>query len=351
MDSIETQILNEFKEIRPSLLTLEDIVFNKIASMILKNNLFIMDISHRTKTVSSLKGKIEKKIGKYKSLFDVTDLCGFRVICYFADTVDDIASLLKSAFIIDYSNSIDKRDILQATEFGYISVHYICSLKEEDWKDHPELSTIRFEVQIRSVLQHAWAEIEHDLGYKSDFGVPRPIRREFSRVASLLEVADNQFVELRKNTQKYEEDVKIKIQTNEADNLLIDKVSLREYVNHNQTFISYVNEISSQLDIEIVFIDPENYLELLGFLKVHTLGDMSKFLNRNKDNAKTVIASKIKEFNLDIGTSNMILRYLCHSELINNDYSSDQIRQFVSLAVADKDRVNTYVQKIMNSTI
>lgn len=330
MESRESIILTEYSQLRPSLLVMEDMVFSKINSLITENNLFVMEISHRTKTIASLKGKLEKKFGKYLSLNDVTDLCGFRIICYFADTVDQIASLLKDNFEIDYENSIDKRAILQATEFGYISVHYICSLREDDCKDHPEFKNIRFEVQIRSVLQHAWAEIEHDLGYKSDFGVPRPIRREFSRVASLLEVADNQFVELRKNTIKYENDVKKKIQDNTADDILIDRVSLREYVYHNQPFVTFLNDISDNHNIEIIKIDPENYLEIFETLKIATIGDLSKFLERNKVNALVEIENVIKKFELDISTTNMLLRYLCKSEMINQNYSSDRIKEILN---------------------
>ncbi len=49
---------------------------------------------------------------------------------------------------------------------------------------------MRCEIQIRSILQHAWAEIEHDLGYKSNITVPAEIRRDFSRLAGLLEIAE-----------------------------------------------------------------------------------------------------------------------------------------------------------------
>jgi hypothetical protein len=67
----------------------------------------------------------------------------------------------------------------------------------------PELCGIKFEIQMRSSLQHTWAEIEHDLGYKSMYEVPREVRREFSRIAGLLELADESFVRIRSKIADY----------------------------------------------------------------------------------------------------------------------------------------------------
>ena len=63
--------------------------------------------------------------------------------------------------------------------------------------ENQRFHSLRAEIQIRSVLQHAWAEIEHDLGYKADVALSRNIRREFARIASMLETADNAFIAIR----------------------------------------------------------------------------------------------------------------------------------------------------------
>ena len=116
-------------------------------------------ITSRVKGEESLARKLLRPDKTYGSLWEVTDLVGVRVVTYFEDSIEDIASLVEKSFGIDYTNSTNKMNIAEHDRFGYRSLHYICYLK-----DDPEF---RFEIQIRTILQHAWAEIEHDLGYKA----------------------------------------------------------------------------------------------------------------------------------------------------------------------------------------
>ena len=60
-------------------------------------------------------------------------------------------------------------------------------------RENKAFEGLKCEIQIRSVLQHAWAEIEHDLGYKSELTIPKEVRRSFSRLAGLLELGDKEF--------------------------------------------------------------------------------------------------------------------------------------------------------------
>jgi hypothetical protein len=61
----------------------------------------------------------------------------------------------------------------------------------------------RYEIQARTVLEHAWAEIEHDLGYRSRDAVPDAVRRRLNRLAGLLELADQEFVAIRRELTDY----------------------------------------------------------------------------------------------------------------------------------------------------
>lgn len=157
-------------------------------------------ISSRVKGEESLARKLNRPDKTYESLWDVTDLVGIRVVTFFEDNIDEIASLIERSFEIDYQHSTNKMNIAEHDRFGYRSLHYICHLKEDP--------SFRFEIQIRTILQHAWAEIEHDLGYKAGDLASQKIRRRFSRIAGLLEIADQEFVSIRRELDNYVHAVK-----------------------------------------------------------------------------------------------------------------------------------------------
>ncbi|HTW16179.1 MAG TPA: hypothetical protein VMF51_13675 [Nocardioides sp.] len=149
------------------------------------------------KTRESALKKLARK--NLTSIEHMTDVVGLRVITYLRDEVDEVAKIVEREFNIDEENSVDKRAALDPDRFGYLSVHYVASLSAERvaLPEYRRFENVRFELQIRSVLQHAWAEIEHDIGYKSESAVPRSERRGFSRLAGMLELADDEFVRIR----------------------------------------------------------------------------------------------------------------------------------------------------------
>lgn len=169
-----------------------------------KTQLRVHAISHRVKSKESAERKTASpgqgptEAGP-RSLDTLTDLLGIRVITYFRDGVDTVARLIEREFAIDQHNSVDKGTVLDPDRFGYLSLHYVAELDpvRTVMPEYQKYGGIKFEVQIRSILQHAWAEIEHDLGYKSKDAVPRRVRRRFSRLAGVLEVADDEFVGIR----------------------------------------------------------------------------------------------------------------------------------------------------------
>ena len=146
-------------------------------------------ISGRTKSVDRFRGKLERPDKRYVDpLNDVTDLSGVRVVLYYLDDVDKVCQLVEEEFTVDEANSIDSRKVLKPHEFGYLSVHYVVSLSDArsrliEWSDYAGLKA---EIQIRTVLQHAWASISRALDYTQEHDVPTVLRRRLFRLSGLL---------------------------------------------------------------------------------------------------------------------------------------------------------------------
>lgn len=330
-------IMDEYREQRADFVKLGEIVHTMLRSVTKEAGIPVMSIEHRIKDEKSLEGKLYRKGDGYQHLDDITDILGARIICYFNDDVDRIGQIIEQTFAIDYENSSDKRALMRADAFGYLSLHYICTLPDEE--DYPdELRGKSFEIQIRTMLQHAWSDINHDLGYKSQFGVPRTITREFARLAGLLEIADNEFVRVRDDMNRYTEETRRKIIENDADDVLIDMISLDEYMRSNCEIRAFIDRLAGIENSEINEINPEAYLPQLKWLKLETIGDLSRMLEKNKEIAYKLAEKTLKGSELDILASNVALRFLCRAELVANGYSQDEATEFIYISVKNKAR-------------
>lgn len=157
-------------------------------------------IHERTKTVASLSDKLSRPDKSYSRLEDVPDLAGLRVIACHREDADRVVELIQNEFEIDDEDSEDVAERLAPDAFGYLSVHLVLQLSEErrqlpEWS---EVNALRVEVQVRTVLQHAWASISHGLQYKHEDDVPDALRRRLARLSALLELADQEFATLNR---------------------------------------------------------------------------------------------------------------------------------------------------------
>jgi ppGpp synthetase/RelA/SpoT-type nucleotidyltranferase len=155
-------------------------------------------VTARAKDVQSLLGKLRRK--KYtQPKRELTDLIGIRVITYFARDIDAVAGEIRTHFDISERQSRDVRNELDENEFGYRSVHLVSRLRQREplRESIPDVGRRWFEIQIRSILDHAWSEIEHETIYKSGISYSPDVRRKFMAIAGSLEVIDNAFAALR----------------------------------------------------------------------------------------------------------------------------------------------------------
>ncbi len=164
---------------------------------VLENKLNSEDISYvyvdaRVKKLNQFIKKIERK--KYKEPFSQTeDLCGIRIVCFFQNDVEKIGEIINKEFKV--LSTVDKQKEVEPTAFGYRSKHYVIKIKK-DWCKIPNyegMDDLKVEIQVRTILMHAWAEIEHKLAYKKETHIPPQFRRRFSLLSAKLEEADEQF--------------------------------------------------------------------------------------------------------------------------------------------------------------
>lgn len=144
----------------------------------------IHSINHRLKKFDSFYEKISRK--NYADPFkECTDLIGFRVICLFKNQVEYVMKNISEHFTILETLSKEKK----SDTFSYRSIHIVVMLKDEKYADQP------IEIQIRTILEEAWAEIEHHLNYKQ-IGIDDNALRKINALSALFEIADDQFQQI-----------------------------------------------------------------------------------------------------------------------------------------------------------
>lgn len=179
----------------PLYLRLGENIKGAIESLLVEKETEIASVDYRVKKLEQFLKKIDRK--KYTDPFEqMTDICGIRIICYLKKDIKIIEKIIEKEFEIVEKN--EKLSSLPLQKFGYRSNHLVIKIKN-DWVKTPNyrgLENLKVELQIRTILMHAWAEIEHKLAYKKAEHVPRELRRKFSRVSAILEEADEQFQEI-----------------------------------------------------------------------------------------------------------------------------------------------------------
>lgn len=171
-------------------------------------------IQVRAKEVPSFAEKILRKKHSYTDprstlppdpLMRMTDLCGGRVICQTEDQVQAVRAFIEQHFDIDWENSDDAGERLRATEFGYRTINRIVSFKAGAFPAEivpaelcglvpvPGIDAtmrLKMEIQVRTLLAHAWADVSHDLAYKTEVRLPARIQRDLASKAAILEETD-----------------------------------------------------------------------------------------------------------------------------------------------------------------
>jgi ppGpp synthetase/RelA/SpoT-type nucleotidyltranferase len=193
--------VDAFAKVRPLYEDFATVVRNILRETFERKGIKSHSIEARAKSLESFGQKAmspsdsDINVPKYPSpLTQITDLAGVRVITFFPKTLEEVDKNIREQFYV--METVDHtKSLHEAEQFGYQSVHYLVKLKADRIKlpEYQKFDGVIAEIQIRTVLQHAWAEIEHDIQYKSNVTIPEEIRRRFMALAGMLEIADREF--------------------------------------------------------------------------------------------------------------------------------------------------------------
>ena len=310
---LHTQILLEQYDVMLPMLEHMCVVVKQLLEQTLQDNhIEVTTVKARVKTRESLAGKLMLKGDKYTSVNDVTDLLGARIITYYTDDVDRLAAIVERLFDIDWDNSVDKRKLHDTDSFGYNSLHYISripkSLAHET--DCPLINELRFELQLRTTLQHAWATLNHDIGYKTGVEIPKVYLRQINRLAGMLEMVDDEFSRIRAEITDYRRRVRQLVQNGRLDDVQLDGDTFSSYL-QVRPFDRLNKRIAAINQAEIQEVPLTAYLLVFNALGCKTLGDIDRMREQYTEEAYTLARYQLGNTDLDILSSSIGIQNIC----------------------------------------
>jgi ppGpp synthetase/RelA/SpoT-type nucleotidyltranferase len=259
-------------------------------------------VTSRAKEIDSV--QIKSNNDKYNNpISQIQDFAGIRVITYVEDEVEQVCKVIEKNFKIDKENSSNKSDDLGIDKVGYKSVHYVATLKNDRLKlpEYQQYKGKSFEIQVRTILQHAWAEIEHDRNYKFSGKLPNDISRRFKILSGALEMADREFNSISKEIDSISQNVKERTQSGDLD-IPLSSTTLTQFI--NDRFHSLVQSMEEETVVSSSEIIDE--LERFG---VTTLDQLNK-----------LIPDDIEDFFLASYSERLYEMGMMRSIMILNDY-------------------------------
>lgn len=227
-------------------------------------------IQVRVKTWESLVDKITSgRFNIKETVIELQDLIGIRIITLFKTDANRICELIKKTIqTIKFYNTLDR---LESNQFGYSSYHIVGKIPE-DWTKVPSFKgtdTLKFEIQVRTISEHTWAEVSNALQYKQESDIPKQLLRAIGRVSALLELVDSEFERLIEERYRYKESIKTDLDIKEEE-LNVDTL--------NKTFDLLLPKANKDKK------DYTNYSDLLFELRqagITTVAQLTDFISNN----------------------------------------------------------------------
>ena len=230
--------IEAYQKVRPLYKEYADVIRNILSEAFKTQSIKIHSIEARAKTTDSFGEKASRpspddpnKPNYPHPLSDITDLAGVRVIVFLQRTLDIVDRLIQAQFDV-----IEKSDkallLIKEEKLGYASIHYLVRLKENriNLLEYSRFKNLVAEIQLRTILQHAWAEIEHDIQYKAVETIPSTIRRRFMSLAGMLEIADREFQAIQDEDEKLRTEARKSVREGKLEQVEVTPDALKTYL-------------------------------------------------------------------------------------------------------------------------
>jgi len=306
IDKIES-IVNEFYQKMDTYKKLEHDVEDIITTLLEMNQIKISNMTLRIKTEEALKNKILYK-DKYNHIEEITDVLGCRIVVLFESDVNRIFELINKNFEIVEIVDKRKKHKVNHIEFGYTSLHLVVKFTDSRCQliEYQKYQDILFEIQLRTVLQHAWAEVEHGLGYKSFYEPPMEIKRKLNRLAANLEILDEEFEDIRHGIALYNSSIDKSEKVLKTD---INKDSIIAYVNNSPLLCEMTESIARKYDFKIIkdanLISQQKLITKLNFHGYQYIHELDNDIIKHQDTLKSIGEAMSEKIYYDTPTLNL----------------------------------------------
>jgi len=149
-----------------------------------------------------------KEFGEMEKAFLITDILGLRIVCPFLEIIKIVESIIEEEF--ELIESEHKGIEHSFKEFGYVSTHHLIKIPKDLLSYYHIEDAMVCEIQICTILQDAWAEVEHELVYKNEDFSPFdvPLKRKLAALNANLSLSDILFQEIRDHQRKLKRQLK-----------------------------------------------------------------------------------------------------------------------------------------------
>lgn len=193
------QFVEKYKKSRELYECLVTEVKHALSKALKDTTIEIANLLGRTKGENSLREKLKIKGNAF-------DMAGVRVVCLYESDLEKVNKVINSTFdVIDHEN---KAENLGVDRMGYRDFQFVVQLSSSfTGPGYDDLRELNCEIQVRTVLQDAWAIISHRLDYKNEPSIPKKLKRDLNNVTSLLEIAQGVFDNIREKRLQYIEEI------------------------------------------------------------------------------------------------------------------------------------------------